>query len=469
MKNQTPTSKPLVSNLYKTIVGFGAMAFWGTMLLRTYFGSFFITDILRLPATTYAIAGTVQSIMGFFIAPLIGGFIDNGSQGRFGKYRKWMLIAPVLHSICFTLCFLPVSHDVTIMTIYVTITWCLTTFTHSLVFTPYYTLHATIARTPAERTGYVSKRNLWVNIGKLLYSASYLSIIGYFAALFHGEVWGYTSIAVIYAVANVVLFLIEFLLIGNPEKKLIEERGGEPAVEEKKQVKKGPNILDIFKNISTNAPFGLVCINQFGFSFCASLRSAIYVYYYNSVISNPDMYALHLSAASVMGILATLALPQIAKVLENKQIAACSFSLQVLFTIGMRIFMLSSPLTALVFSMGFEFCSITNGSITASMFQDSAVYAEWKTGVSSMGSIIGASQVVGSISALICPSLIAVILTSTGYEAGQAVSDAAATGLVNAICLVPMAVCAISAVAAFFNPLNNKKLMQYQQEIAARK
>lgn len=462
------TLQPLVSKKYMAFAGLGATAFWWMMLLRAYFGSFFITDVLMLPASVYALAGTVQSLMGFFVAPVVGMIVDNGKQGKLGKYRKWLLIGPALYSAFYILCFLPVSTNVAVMTVYITIVWALTQATYSTVITPYYALHAAIARTPGERTGYVSKRNFWVNVGKLIYSACYLSVIGFFASVFGGQVWGYTCTAILISVLNVLMFFCEFMAIGNAEAKLIAENGGEetPAVKAKK---KGPNILDLFKNIATNLPFGLVCINQFGFSFCASIRSTIYVYYYNSVIGNPEMYALHLSLAGIMGILATLALPQLAKFLENKQIAAYSFSLQVIFAIGMWFFMLSSPVVSLVFSMAFEFCSIVNGSIVASMFQDTAVYAEWKTGVNTMGSIIGSSQVVGTLAGLICPSLIAVILNSSGYVAGQAVSDATARSLVNAICLVPLAICVISAAAAFLNPLNNKKLMQYQKEIAERK
>ena len=86
-----------------------------------------------------------------------------------------------------------------------------------------------------------------------------------------------------------------------------------------------------------------------------------------------------------------------------------------------------------------------------------------------MGSIIGASQIVGAISTLICPSIIAAILTGSGYTAGQTVSSSTATALVNAICYIPMVICAVAAAAAFLNPLNNKKLLQYQQEIAAKR
>jgi len=471
MDNKIQEKAPLVSKGYMTFAGLGAMIFWMMMLLRSYFGSYFITDVLMLPASTFAIAGTAQSLMGFFIAPVVGMIVDNSKHGKHGKYRQWMLIGPLAYSICYALCFLPVSQNVGVMTAYITVIWCLTTATYQLCLNPYYTLHATIARTPGERTGYVSKRNFWVNVGKLIYSATYLAVIAFFASKLGSQAMGYTGAAILLAVLNVIFFYGEFLAIGNAEAKLLAEQAAEGIVVEegRKAMKKGPSIMDVIKNIGTNLPFGLVCINQFGFSFCATIRSTMYVYYYNSVLNNPEMYSLHLSLASIMGILATLALPQIAKRLENKKIAAYSFSLQVIFAVLMRMFMLSAPMVGLIFSMAFEFCSITNGSIVASMFQDSGVYAEWKTGVNSMGTIIGGSQVVGTIAGLICPSILAIALSSSGYVAGQPASPEVASNLVNIMCFLPLVICVISAAAAFFNPLNNKKLMQYQQEIAARK
>jgi len=460
-------NESVVSKSYMTLAGIGALAFWMGSYLRNYFGAYFITDILMLPASTYAVAMTIQSLMGFFIAPTIGIIVDNGKQGRFGKYRKWLLLGPILYSICFALCFLPASSNPAVMTVYLTIIWSLTTVGRSFVIIPYYTLHATIARTPGERTGFVSKRNFWVNVGKLIYSATYLAIIGFFATHLGSDVMGYTGAAIFYAVLNVIFFTFEFFFMGNPEAKL-QKQQEEPAVQKKTSAQKGPSIMDIIKNIGTNAPFGLVCIDQMGFSFNATIRNTMYVYYYNSILGNAELYALHLTLASIMGILATLALPQIAKFLENKKIAAYSFTIQVFSFIGMRIFMLNTPVAAMVFAMIGEFCAITNGSIVASMFQDSAVYAEWKTGVNSMATIVGASQIVGTVAGLICPTLLAAALDGSGYVAGQTVSTEVATKLVNIMCFLPMAICAISAVAAFLNPLNNQKLNQYQQEIAQR-
>ena len=72
-----------VPNLYWTIM-FGA------------FGAFFITNILKLPASVYAVSQSAGNLISFFIVPVFAALINNGKPGRWGKVRKWTLIGPVI-------------------------------------------------------------------------------------------------------------------------------------------------------------------------------------------------------------------------------------------------------------------------------------------------------------------------------------------------------------------------------------
>lgn len=447
--------------------GFGALAYWFGMYIKTYYGSYFITNVLMLSPAVYSLIMSVNSVFSFVLAPTLGAFIDSGKQGKWGKYRKFLIYGPILYSICYAATYLPISSNATFLTAWIVIFWSLTTVAGQMILLPYYALHAAIANSPNQRTQFVAKRNFFVNCGSVLFSLTNAAIIGFFTKISGSELWGYSGFVIVAAILNILFFVAEFKAIGPVEAQIALEF---PETEKAKGEKaKGPSIKDFFVNIATNLPFALVSIQQLEFGFGASMRSSFYAYYYNAVLVNPTLFSVYMFLNSWMGIFATLALPYIAKKLENTQIAFYAFCIQVVCGIVMKLTLLSSPWIALAFSMLFQFTSIIVGSINASMFQDTAVYAEWKNGADTMATIIGGSQVVGTLASLIVSALYGVILISTGYVAGEPVNDAVANGIVNGIAVYPAIMAAIAAVAAKFNPLTNEKLIQYKKEIDERK
>lgn len=456
-----------VSNTYMKFAGFGALAYWFGNYIKTYYGAFFITDVLLLSPAVYSLITAINSVMSFFIAPVIGGIVDSGKQGKWGKYRKFLIIGPVAHSLFFTLSYLPVTDNSTLLTIWLICFWVLTQISGQLIIMPYYALHAKIAETPNQRTQFVAKRNFFVNVASLLYSVSYAAIIGFFTNIGGSQQWGYAGFVILSSILSALLFFLEFKAIGPVEEQIMLDYS-EPEID-KSNANKGPTIKDFIVNIATNLPFALVSVQQFAFGFCASIRNMFYVYYYNYILMNPSLYSVYVFLNSWMGIAATLTLPYIAKKLENTQIAFYSFIIEFVMGIAMKFTLLSAPWVALVLSMVFRYCSIIVGSINASMFQDTAVYAEWKNGADTMATIIGGSQIIGTISGLITSALYGVILIGTGYVAGQPITTEVSSGIINALAIYPAIVALVAAICAKLNPLTNEKLMQYKTEIDERK
>lgn len=463
-----------VPNWYYQLAGFGALAYWFGMYVKTYYGTLYVTNVLGASPLVYTTIMSISSIANFIVAPTIGGIVDSGRMGKFGKYRKWLLIGPILYSIFYALSFWPVTSNQAILTPYLVVTWTLTLICGPMILMPYYSLHAKIAETPNQRAFFVARRNLFVNIGSVLFSLTNVGIIAFFADKFGGQVWGYAIFVLIACVLNIVFFVAEFLAIGNVEQKLLDEYPELAAAEAEaakgnKKAAKGPSLGDFVKNIFTNLPFAMVSFQQFQFGFCASIRSMFYGYYYTAVLNDPKLYSVYQFLNSWMGILATLTLPIVIKKMENTGFAFMAFVIEVVCAVVMKFTLLTAPWVALVFSMIFQLCSIWIGSINAAMFQDTAIYAEWKNGADTMATVVGASQVIGTISQLITSSLYSVILISTGYKAGEPVTDSVANGIVNALTIYPAVVAAIAAVCAKLNPLTNAKLTQYKKELDERK
>ena len=462
-----------VSNLYMKIAGFGALAYWFGIYIKTYYGAYYITDILCLSPAIYSLITSITSICGFFVAPAIGAIVDCGKQGRWGKYRKWLIIGPCCYSFFYILSFLPIFSNAALLSVFLVVTWTCTTLCEQMILMPYYALHAQISNSPNQRTQFVSKRNFFVNVASLIYSVTNTAIIAFFAKVGGSPLWGYSGFVIFAGILNVILFYCEFKMIGNAEEQMLMDFPALGVKEKDVNAEggrvKGPSVKDFFKNILTNLPFALVAVQQFQFGFATGLRNMFYVYYFNAVINNPSLYSVYIFLNSWMGIAATLTLPVWARKYENTQIAFAAFAVETITCVGMRFTLMSSPWTALVLAMLFRYCSIIVGSINASMFQDTAVYAEWKNGTDTMATIIGGSQVVGTIGSLITSALFSIILIGSGYKAGESITPSVSAGIINALTIYPMLSAMIAAVCAKLNPLTNAKLVQYKTEIDNRK
>ncbi len=462
-----------VSNFYLNIAGFGAFFYWFGNYIKTYYATYYFTNILMLSPLVYTTITSINSVINFFWAPVMGAAVDSGKQGRLGKYRKWMLIGPNLHSLFYILSFLPIIKNEKILVPYLIVTWVCSGLCMPMILMPYYALHAKIANSPNQRTQFVARRNFFVNVAQLVYAAVSAPMIAYFAKVGGSQLWGYEGFIIVSCVLSAIFWFLEFKMIGNVEKQLLEDypelaaKEAEAAAQGKKV--KGPSIGDFFKNVFTNLPFAMVAIQQFQFGFGTGIRNMLYVYYFTEILKNPELYNVYIFLNSWMGIAATLSLPLIAKKLENTQIAFWAFVLEIIACVGSKFTLISAPWLALGLAMVYRYCSIIVGSINASMFQDTAIYAEWKNGTDTMATVIGASQVVGTISSLISSSLYSVVLIGTGYKAGEPITEQVQNGIINGITMIPLIACVAAAIAAKLNPLTNEKLIQYKKEIDERK
>ena len=90
----------------KNYIGFGLGDFAFNLFFQgtTLFLFFFYTDILKINATQAGTVFLIATIWDAVTDPMMGFFVGK-TRSRFGRYRLYLLLAPIPLGICYTLMF----------------------------------------------------------------------------------------------------------------------------------------------------------------------------------------------------------------------------------------------------------------------------------------------------------------------------------------------------------------------------
>ena len=85
--NKKPLSK-LTANLF----GIGNVGFGLLSSFAMYMGTYFWTDVARLPVSLIAVIGMVYSISDLILSPFYGVIISKLPEMPWGRIRSWLLV-----------------------------------------------------------------------------------------------------------------------------------------------------------------------------------------------------------------------------------------------------------------------------------------------------------------------------------------------------------------------------------------
>ena len=101
-----------INSKIKTVWGISEVGFSITATLETAFFIFFLTDVAQLPLAISGIIAGGASAVDIISAAIAGVFI-NKFHFKNGKYRPWLLYAPLCAMVFFILCFTKIGGDIT--------------------------------------------------------------------------------------------------------------------------------------------------------------------------------------------------------------------------------------------------------------------------------------------------------------------------------------------------------------------
>ena len=116
-----------------------------------------------------------------------------------------------------------------------------------------------------------------------------------------------------------------------------------------------------------------------------------------------------------------------------------------------------------------QLCAGPVAAITWALYGDVADYGEWKFGRRSTGLVYSASLFAIKTGVVIAGFLLPLFLNAFGYKKDAEQTDSAKLGIILAFSLAPALCALLNAGALFIFPLNQKRVDQVEQELAARR
>ncbi|EPL4524319.1 MFS transporter [Enterobacter asburiae] len=381
------------------------------------FINYFYTDVLGISALAASTIFLIARAWDAVHDPLFASIMDT-INSRFGKFRHFLLIAPLLITGVTLLSFYKIEADMTTKILYAGVTYILWGTLYAISDIPFWSMSSVMTNDSAQRTRAVTAAMLGVNAGIACANIFFPKLAAFFAQYSNDK--GYFMAALVMMLVGLPLMLNGFMQI-------------------KERVPPSPEkvtIRDTFHNLRQNKPLFIVLLSFF---FCVfhNVAGGLYIYFF---INNLGDGSLQM-AIGVMGIVAAvlcLVAPMLTRRMQKRKLFMVLCGLDVAVRVVMW-FVGYQQVTMLFILLGLStlFVMMTN-ILTSSMIADTIEYAEYHTHKRCAAITFSGQTFTGKMSVAVGGGLIGVFLTMIGYvPQAQIQSEGVLSGLFFGICLLP--------------------------------
>ncbi|KPU44402.1 putative symporter YjmB [Oxobacter pfennigii] len=175
MSLETGRIKPWKIYAYGTaLFGFGIM-----MAMNTTYYSFFLTDVAMIPAAIAASILFICRIGDMILVPIVSGLMEKINL-RWGKYRSWLLIAPPITAVSFTLMFTNLNVSTSVKIVFLVTAYLIAHAFVNFEFAALYALLPMMGKHPADRTLISARRVQFSSAAQIIFGYIAMPIILFF-------------------------------------------------------------------------------------------------------------------------------------------------------------------------------------------------------------------------------------------------------------------------------------------------
>lgn len=437
------TKVPKREKFFYTTGLMGQNIIWGFMGMYIMF---FFTDLLRIPtATTTAIL--VAASLWDAVNDVLMGMIIDRTRSRWGKFRPYLIIAPILIAIVTVLCFTRFNVSPASTAVIAAVIYILWGTIFDFVDIPLWALSSVISKNVHEKTQVVTLGKIGSIVGNALVTVGSIQVINYFGGERNPSAFFYATLII------AAIGAISIILTGIFSKERIE------AVDEK------PPFRDNLQTIYKNRPLLILMATLLIFGMVNHLRQNIQMYYVVYVLEDSGYMTL-IGASLVLGMLLGMAVtPKLIRVYSKKKIFYAACLLGTPFC-ALPFFINNCNMTLLLILFGFSFAFTGVGMIaTTSLLLDTIDYAEWKLGFRGEGIVFSAQTFLGKLSATIAKMLVGIGLGVLKYVENQPPTPSLQRGFNALMFILPAAFFILSIIPMFFYKISDQQQKEIRNEL----
>lgn len=408
----------------------------GTMLLSATIASYygvFMTDTIQIPAAAASIIMLIASLWDAINDPIMGTIADR-TNTKFGRYKPYFTVFPVLMAIVGVLLFLnPTGLNTNQKIIYVAVTY----IAYGMLFTILTMPHMAVLPAVTQDNG---KRNQVIAMGAGIAALSFTIASTFTTQMVNFFGGSYIPLMAIYGVLGIVAFWGLFATSKERYLAPVEKR---PIIHDLKRLFKHKQLY----------PIMLVwCLASMGFGLMFA-SSVFYVMYY---LTRPDLIALYMGIISIGALVSMVVLMPIAlKIFKTGQKALIVTQSLTFVCYGIAFFFGKNLTVLYVVSFLATAIGAMSNALVNVLVNDTIDFIQLEEGVSLNGTISAIKGFAQKCGSTVVNSGILALLAASGYIAGAIGHQPEAT-LFTLNCIrfgIPAIICVIIAICLKFYPL----------------
>ena len=434
------------------------------------FLNFYYVDVWGIPPAALLWLVPVVGLIGAVSDPTMGLIADR-TRSRWGKFRPYLLWGAVPFGICGYLLFLGPDLGATGKIIYAFVTYTLMMTCYSVINVPYSSLLGVVSSSSRTRAVASSFRFVGAFSGMLLISLFVRPLVKYLggtdAAGKVNYVAGFHWTMAIFAIASVFMFWITF---ATTRERVV------PPPQQK------TNVGEELGELVRNWPWVMLLVASIFSTTFIALQAGSTVFFFKYVVGDDgkpffgvgslefDRATVFLTVGAIGKVLGTACLGSFVRKIDKKLCAAALSAITGLCLAGFYLLPTGGYGAMLILILIAQFCSGPTSALTWALYGDVADWGEWKYGRRSTGLVYSASLFAIKTGTLAGNFLVPLFLQSFGFLRGASQQTGhALLGITLAFSIVPGLIALLKATALIIYPLNQKRVDEVEQALAARR
>jgi len=447
---ETNNKKLTIGQMYSYSLGEFGFTFF--LMFVGYYLMYYLTNVLYLPSAMAAFLYTLVQWFETITIVLSGAYMDRVlvKNGKYGKYRPWLLIgggACLIGTVLFFTKFnIPTSWYWVVFPLFYLIAY----WGYNFQWVAYRAINGLISKTPEERTSVTIKSSQMSAISALVFSFVAVKIL-----------YGFEKIETGFTVSALLYTSIMFLCLCMVAKVAKPYDVVAPVSKEEEKEKK----IGFFESLKClEGPLLLYFISSILRNSVTSIVNALMVYHFTLRLQRADLMTWYISTTTVgMLIGVTLAEPVIRKFGKKPSYIVSSIASACILTAA--YFLSMNPYAFIACMTLNNFAAIFGGTLIAAFLNDIAEYNEVERNLNtrSLTISLGAASITGA--SLLGGATASFGLAAIGYDATAVMADSVLVSITKLCTLLPAALMLLCIIPMFFYKLDDKKM----KEVAAKK
>lgn len=423
-----------ISNKEKLSYGLGAI---GKDMCYGIVGTYFMiysTDVLGIEA---GILSSIIFIARFWdaINDLMMGVLIDNTRTRWGKFRPWLLIGTLINAVVLILLYKNWGLTGKQLIIVTAILYILWGMTYTIMDIPYWAMLSNFSTNKQEREKIAVIPRIFAALGGLLVGSFGLQIVNYFGKtneIVNGQNvidkrQGFYIFSIVVAIVFVITILITCFNVKSAD-------GDTSKASEKTTFKK---MLEI---ITKNDQLLVAILTILTFNFATQMMGNISTYYFIYVTGSESLYTIFMLFAGISEITGLFLFPKIARYISRKKCYLIASIMPIIGFILLLTIGFVAPQNEILTALSGILVKFGSGlqlGVVTIVLADVVDYAEYKFDSRNEGITFSLQTLLVKITAAFSTLIGGFVLSSTGYVANQAQSQATLNGMRFVMCVLP--------------------------------